>query len=85
MMAEIDERTQKAQDARERKRIVSERKKAQKELVRHKQEEESDGEIQNVDFGKILEDLQKQNLEMETVTLPKRLPNTSNFLPNLQV
>jgi hypothetical protein len=86
MMTEIDQRAQKVQDDRERKRIVSERKKAQKELMQQRRAEESDGsDIENVNLSQILQDLQKQNKELETVNLPERVPQKPNVLSDLQV
>ena len=91
-MKEIAIKSKKAQEERERQRIISERKRVRSESIK-KQNQEYRASVEDrnsdagpVDFQKLIKDLAKINAEMENVELPQEpLRPEAEYMPTIQV
>lgn len=89
MMEQLAAKSRLAQSERERKRIISERKKAHLSVMRQRRMEEPEGEpdaiTAPIDFLSVITDLQRVNYNIESgVEMPVIEPEKDQFMPTIQ-
>lgn len=89
MMNDVAVRTKKANDERERQRIIAERKKARRESIKVENMAQENSDAANgepVDLHKIISGLAKINAELENVQVPTEpVRPEQEYMPSIQV